>query len=211
MSNFSDISDVHIIDKWPSNASTEALIIESKTPSQIAYECENRKAGLFKNAWGYEIKPRMPRYAWMKLLLDQSARPSLYDDPDLQNEIKQGMFVLPKDKSAQEVTSDYLKELYAFTIKSLKQELGEEVVDATLIKFWFTMPAIWSDEAQVKTLAAAKEAGFGTREKDEICTIKEPEAAALATLSQTVLDWDSRVEVGLRGFCAGCVPVDLLV
>jgi hypothetical protein len=47
---------------------------------------------------------------------------------------------------------------------------------------WITLPAIWSDEAKDATLAAAKKAGFGNRVGDEVFTIAEPEAAAIATL-----------------------------
>ncbi|ESZ94268.1 hypothetical protein SBOR_5336 [Sclerotinia borealis F-4128] len=47
---------------------------------------------------------------------------------------------------------------------------------------WITLPAIWSEEAKYNTLSAAKSAGFGNRLMDEIHTIAEPEAAAIATL-----------------------------
>lgn len=46
------------------------------------------------------------------------------------------------------------------------------------------MPAIWSDQAKDATLQAAKNAGFGGRASDEIFTIAEPEAAAIATLKK---------------------------
>ncbi|TVY15152.1 Heat shock protein [Lachnellula arida] len=52
----------------------------------------------------------------------------------------------------------------------------------TPMECWITLPAIWSDEAKDATLAAAKKAGFGNREGDEVFTIAEPEAAAIATL-----------------------------
>jgi molecular chaperone DnaK (HSP70) len=195
MSNYNDISDVHMLKHWPTST-TESPVTETKTPSQIAYAAENSKSNLLQNAWGYQITPRMSRYAWMKLLLDQNALPSPYDDPHLKDEIQNGVFALPK--SAQDVTSDYVRELYTYTMKSLLEILfkgEEEVLDITPIKFWFTMPAIWSDEAQAKTLAAARAAGFGKREGDEICMIKEPEAAALATLSETTVDWDTSAKV----------------
>ncbi|OBT74407.1 hypothetical protein VF21_06831 [Pseudogymnoascus sp. 05NY08] len=49
---------------------------------------------------------------------------------------------------------------------------------------WITLPAIWSDEAKAATLTAAKNAGFGHNPHDEVFTIAEPEAAAIATLKK---------------------------
>ncbi|KAF7866851.1 hypothetical protein EAF04_005692 [Stromatinia cepivora] len=49
---------------------------------------------------------------------------------------------------------------------------------------WVTLPAVWSEEAKDATLKAAKNAGLGKRPGDEIYTIAEPEAAAIATLKE---------------------------
>ena len=49
---------------------------------------------------------------------------------------------------------------------------------------WITLPAIRSEEAKAATLAAAKNAGFGDNPKDQVFTIAEPEAAAIATLKK---------------------------
>ncbi|KAG4415113.1 hypothetical protein IFR04_011750 [Cadophora malorum] len=56
------------------------------------------------------------------------------------------------------------------------------VYESTPMECWVTLPAIWSEEAKVATLEAAKKAGFSSRPGDEIFTIAEPEAAAIATL-----------------------------
>jgi hypothetical protein len=192
-SKFDDISRIKSLNKWPSLG---APLNQEKAPSQIAYDTLNEATGLLERAWGYQIRPHIFRYSWMKLHLDKNAPKSDYDDPELYNEMgEKGVLGLPSGKSAQEVTADYLKELYTHLMDTLNLKFGKELLEMTAIKFWFTMPAVWSDEAQHKTLEAARNAGIGTREKDEICMIREPEAAALTTLKRTTVDYDSRLEV----------------
>ena len=79
---------------------------------------------------------------------------------------------------------------------SLAKRMSEQILKVTQIGFWFTMPAIWSDEAQYATKAAAEQAGFGEREHDRISMIREPEAAALSALKITADRFDSLLEVG---------------
>ena len=62
--------------------------------------------------------------------------------------------------------------------------MSKATFDMTPMECWITLPAIWSEEAKDATLTAAKNAGFGSRAGDEIYTIAEPEAAAVATLSK---------------------------
>ena len=189
-SKYANDSDIIAISEWPTRGPETEFT--AKTPTQIAYGDEND--GIPKNYWGYQIAPRMVRYAWIKLLLDNNALQSPYDDPDLQRDIKEGIIKFPQNRSAQEVTADYLKELYNFTMERLQRRYMN-MLDVTPIKFWFTMPAIWSDEAQVRTLAAAKEAGYGSRKDDEICIITEPEAAAIAIASSDSLGYKDGLKV----------------
>ena len=118
----------------------------------------------------------------MKLLLDKNTQLLEGDDPDLKSSIESGVFAMPEGRDVRDVTADFFKELYFFTMKNLKKDYPSKVIDLTPIKYWFTMPAIWSDEAQIKTLEAARRGGFASRKGDEVCMIPEPEAAALATL-----------------------------
>ncbi|KAF4626120.1 hypothetical protein G7Y89_g12042 [Cudoniella acicularis] len=192
-SKFDDIGNINSLNKWPSFG---APVTQEKVPSQIAYDTRNVATGLIERAWGYQIRPSVSRYAWMKLHLDRNAAKSDYDDPELYDEMDQGGELgLPAGRTAQDVTADYLKELYTYLMNTLGERFGTELLEMTAIKFWFTMPAVWSDEAQHKTLEAATKAKIGTRGKDEICMIREPEAAALATLKRTIVDWDTRLEV----------------
>jgi hypothetical protein len=103
-------------------------------------------------------------------LLDKNALPGEYDDPTLAKMSGHGMMKLPAFRDAEGVCEDFLREVY----KYVSSKLGREM----------TLPAIWSEEAKDSTLKAARRAGFGSRAGDDIFTIAEPEAAAIATLKK---------------------------
>lgn len=167
-----------------------------KTPSKIAYRSDNpedlddTKLGKNTEIWGFQVKPGMESYSWMKLLLDDHVKATKFDDASLSNAFGKlsvtsghGIMQLPFGKTATEVCADYLKCIYEFTMEELKRIWGPAVIKITPIEFWLTVPATWSDQAKKATKTAALLAGFGSRKKDEIFMITEPEAAAIATLS----------------------------
>ena len=167
-----------------------------KVPSQIAYQAENEK--LLKDTWGYEIPSTANRHCWTKLLLDQRTKAAVHDDPSLQGKSAMAALPVPHGKSPEDVVADYLTHLYEHCMGHLEKKMTGPVLKVTPIEFWFTMPAIWSDEAQYSTKAAAERAGFGssfTRENDTINMITEPEAAALAALKLTTDKYDDLLEV----------------
>lgn len=136
----------------------------------------------------------MKSYSWMKLLLDPTKSNSLTSENlDLMKE--DGLMAIPSFKQgASEVCSDYLREIYRYTISYLEKRLGAGVVQASPLDFWFTIPAMWSDKAKEDTLRVALNAGFKSRPKDEITIITEPEAAAIATLT-TLSDEENAYDV----------------
>jgi molecular chaperone DnaK (HSP70) len=117
-------------------------------------------------------------------LLDKNAEVGDYDDPALSSLSGQGLMTLPPFRDAGGVCEDYLRELRIFVVEKLQQKLGRAILEMTPMECWITLPAIWSEEAKVATLQAAKNAGFANRLGDEIFTIAEPEAAAVATLKK---------------------------
>lgn len=185
------------ISVWPNfDGST---IEGSKTPTQIAY-LTNQKS----KPWGYKLKPGIKPCAWMKYHLDKTGHPSTYDDPKLNQEIENGLFSAPTGKRVEDILVDYLKAILKYTVKKLKEEYQEEILDVTSIKFWLTKPAKWGDEAQIKLLraiqAAAREANFyGIRKEDKFGLISEPEAAAFATLADEESEYEGLIKV--RGLC----------
>lgn len=151
-------------------------------------------------SWGYNIKPGAIAYSWTKLLLDDQAAATEFDDPQLRSILDSGLLRLPPGKTAQEVTTDYLRELYKHTMSFLERKYSAGILRTMPIKFWFSMPAIWSDEAQYATRDAAKAAGFASRNGDQIFMVKEPAAAAIASLNQFIAKGPNKlVQV--------CIPV----
>lgn len=188
----SDAPMVEVVHEWPGNSSGYL----QKVPSQIAYKAENPQ--LDKDVWGYEIPPHVNRQYWTKLLLDKRAPVSKFDDSDLKDTLHLSALPLPQGKSPEIVVSDFLSHLYKHCMGLLEKRMTTGVLSATPIEFWFTMPAIWSDEAQYATKRAAERAGFGKsplRELDSINMITEPEAASIAALRSSAGTWDNLLEV----------------
>ena len=137
--------------------------------------------------------------SWFKLKLDRTAA-TRFDDPGLRESEGPGYLRLPRGKSARDVCTDYLKEIYKFTMSILEQRLSEGIIRVTPIEFWFTVPAMWSDAAKNDTMTAAKAAGFGVRPHDNIYLIPEPEAAAISTLKKlSPVGIEEQVSVSIFG------------
>lgn len=186
VNSISDI-DPCIITTWPGTGRDTDHVF--KTPSTIAYPEENKKIGTRR--WGFQVEPGMKFYSWTKLLLDKNAPLTKYDDPMLEQATKSGILQLPADKDAVTVVADYLTGVYEHIMRILEKGLTEPILSVSPIEFWFTMPAIWSDQAQAATREAAQKAGFGSRPgrlSDAIYMITEPEAAAIAALTRSTTD-----------------------
>jgi hypothetical protein len=174
----SDIDDINIISTWPGHSNSTTW----KTPTRLAYKREN--PGLDCNKWGFEVDPKLTSYSWTKLLLDKNAPVGDHDDPALSDMSGRGMMKVPSFRNAQGVCEDYLREMYLYVSGKLRQQMTSATFDMTPMECWITLPAIWTEEAKDATLKAATRAGFGGRPIDEIYTIAEPEAAAIATLKK---------------------------
>ena len=185
-------SDIEVITEWPSHLHVNNSY-RVKVPSRIHYG--GQRSG---NLWGYNIPPGSVAYSWTKLLLDQTVALDEFDDPSLRDFVGNGLLGLPAGKTPREVVTDYLSELYRHTMFVLERKITAEVLRVTPIEFWFTMPAIWSEEAQYATKNAAQRAGFQSRPKDKINMIREPAAAAIITLNELLSDdRSSLIEVSI--------------
>ncbi|KAI9643143.1 hypothetical protein NHQ30_008878 [Ciborinia camelliae] len=171
------IEDITIMSPWPGDPH-----VSWKTPTRIAYSRENSK--LQNNKWGFEVSSKLISYSWTKLLLDKNAAVRAHDDPSLAGTTGSGMLQLPKFRDAAGVCEDFLHEVYKHVSTKLRQQMTDLTFENTPMECWVTLPAVWSEEAKDATLKAAKNAGFGKRPGDEIYTIAEPEAAAIATLKE---------------------------
>lgn len=183
------MADVEVIKNWPGDNQGNY-----KTPSCIAYPDETR-AGFKNTKWGFDVPLDKTSYSWTKLLLDPSAKSTTHDDPALMEKLfGQGWMKLPPNKTAQEVCRDYLSRVYQYVNFKL-EELYPGALDLTPMEFWITVPAIWSDTAKAATRNAALEAGFGSRPGDDLFMITEPEAAALASLVESVDSYSDPIQV----------------
>jgi molecular chaperone DnaK (HSP70) len=195
-----DLSDIKLISTWPGpSRDTETVF---KTPSRIAYASENSRAT--KDRWGYQVEAGMTSYSWTKLLLDQGTPITKYDDSALENASKTGILQLPEGKTAVDVVADYLTEVYKHIINTISKQITEEALRITPLEFWFTVPAIWSDQAKSATRTAAQRAGFGAglhRPDDKVFLISEPEAAAITALRKyTTGGFEGEVKVSIPVF-----------
>lgn len=76
------------------------------------------------------------------------------------------------EKSAEELTTDYLAEVYKHVLYTLEQKIGAVILRTIPIEFCLTVPAIWSEAAKEKTLKACQKAGLNS--ESEIMLASEP-------------------------------------
>lgn len=155
LSNAADFKDIFPWTKYP-GASSHSAEHCVKAPTRIALKNENPE--LHGNAWGYQIEPGMKIYALTKLLLDEPALLSDYDDPDLYLPSGGEMMQLPKGKSAKDVATEYLKGMHKMFEDARNEKLGAQELPTD---FWLTVPASWSERAKLLTKKAAMDAGLG--------------------------------------------------
>ncbi|PYH70189.1 Hsp70 family protein [Aspergillus vadensis CBS 113365] len=113
-----------------------------------------------------------PVFKWLKLFLYDQEHPILRETPNP---------ALPDGVSSEQLVSDYLRQLYT-EIQNLivsprrSAELGTD--------FWFSQPASWSADNQRVFAKAVRDAGFGSKEADNLFFLTEAEAAALYFIHQ---------------------------
>lgn len=136
----------------------------------------------------------------MKLLLDPK-QATKYDDPSLKASEGQGVLSKPRGKTAVDLCADYLAKIATFSYDTLKRKFSPEIIAISPLEFWFTVPALWSDEAKSDTLRAAEKAAkTAAIFKDATVStflIAEPEAAAVATIS-ALTEGGSRLQIKVR-------------
>jgi len=128
----------------------------------------------------------MKTYAWTKLLLDDRALPTEYDDPDLNKAAGNGLMRLPIGRTAKDVVTEYLRGMYAMYRRAVIEKIGEDKLEDMPVDYWLTVPATWTERAKLITKAAALDAGFASRPIDTLRLIPEPEAAAHLALKSSI-------------------------
>ncbi|EZF62829.1 hypothetical protein H107_04705 [Trichophyton rubrum CBS 202.88] len=146
----SDAKDVIVIGTWPGPSRDSETVF--KAPSRIAYPLDNPANSTIR--WGFQVEPGMTTYSWTKLLVDRNIALGEFDDPTLEEASKTGILQLSCGKSAVGVVADFLKEVRAHVLKMIEKRITKEMLGITPIEYWFTVPAIWSDQAKAQTKAA---------------------------------------------------------
>ncbi|OCT48830.1 hsp70-like protein [Cladophialophora carrionii] len=172
--------DVEVIQKWPGGLAG----IAQKVPSRIAYAEENHDIG-DEDRWGYDVDAGFLSCSWFKLLLDENTQKTEFDDPLLQQAVGKSLMRIKPGKDAKDVTTDFLRLLHDYIMSQMQKVVGKTAMEQTAFRFQFTLPAVWSLHARESTLAAARAAGFASRESDELFFTEEPEAAFLWTIKST--------------------------
>ncbi|GLA35908.1 hypothetical protein AnigIFM63309_001291 [Aspergillus niger] len=119
-------------------------------------------------AWAHDARNgKDPVFKWLKLFLYDQEHPILRETPNP---------ALPDGVSSERLVSDYLRQLYARIQKlivslRLSAEIGTD--------FWFSRPAGWSADNQEIFAKAVRDAGFTSKENDNLFFLTEAEAAAL--------------------------------
>ncbi|KAK4103458.1 actin-like ATPase domain-containing protein [Parathielavia hyrcaniae] len=155
-------SRMEVIASWESDLHSTSD--EEKTPSAISFGTNN------KVSWGYNISLYAEQVKWFKLLL--------IDDKDLPDDVKDSV----KIKEARA----YLKKHNKSANERITETVSRNLVNYSKFHIVITIPAIWPEYARVRMRNAASDAGMlGKRiaGDTELSFISEPEAAALATLS----------------------------
>lgn len=157
---------IEVIQDWPSCHTIVGT--KDQVPSEISYT----EDGI---VYGALIPPNVQRHIWTKLELDT---PQLEDPAKLSN-------VNGTQDSAVQVVSDFLAEVKVHLVKNLDRRYGRELWKTLPITLVVTVPAVWSDAAEDRTLDAVRQAGFnnsGFPQLKRVVTITEPEAAAIYTI-----------------------------
>ncbi|KAJ5721018.1 uncharacterized protein N7483_008952 [Penicillium malachiteum] len=156
-----------------------------KIPSVLTYTQDN--PNLQERVWGFSAEYQPNAISWFKLFLDG----------DNENEIASweavtihwarslGILSLPSGMSPIDVISDYLVALKVSIWNHLKEKLtrADKSLETSTIRFCFTIPGYWSQEAKDDMLIAIKRAGFGSRDCDNVCLLTESGAAIIFALS----------------------------
>lgn len=110
--------------------------------------------------WGQVARTgKDPVFKWLKLFLYDQEHPILRETPNP---------ALPDGVSSEQLVSDYLRQLYT-EIQNLivsprrSAELGTD--------FWFSQPASWSADNQRVFAKAVRDAGFGSKEADNLFSL----------------------------------------
>ena len=183
---------MEVVTSWDSELHSSAD--EEKAPTAISFDPKG------KVSWGYNIPFDAEQGKWFKLLLIDDK--DLPDDVRNSAKLKQARGYLKKhNKTPIEVISQYLRLLWNHCNQRIIEMVSRSLVNYSKFHIVVTIPAIWPEYARGRMREAAKEAGMLEKRiagETKLSFISEPEAAALATLSDMEGRCDIKVSSVLR-------------
>jgi len=192
------IERMEVISSW--DAEFHSSSDEEKTPTAISFGPKKRVT------WGYNIPYEAEQARWFKLLL--------IDDKDLPEEvqgstrIKEARAYLRKhNKEPIAVIANFLRLLWNHCNQRITETVSRNLVNYSKFHIVITLPAIWPDYARRRMEEAASQAGMLAKRvagDTQLSFISEPEAAAVATLSDMDGRCDIKVSLSSNFFSGGC-------
>lgn len=180
---------VNIVTSWKSSFTFNSD--KEKVSTTISYADKNEAP-----LWGYAAPIGATTLNWFKLCIIDTEDIPLYLRAS--THLQKIMDALKRlETHAVEVISDYLRELWKYTIGCIERAEGASIVELSAFKVIVTLPAIWPAYAQFRMKEAILKAGILNLRNATDTTlefISEPEAAALATLR----DMSDRADMSVR-------------
>lgn len=171
------IEHMEVVASWDSELHSNST--EHKAPTAISFGAKS------KVQWGYGVAAEAEQLKRFKLLL--------IDDRDLPKDVRKSKkikeareFLKKHNKTATEVVALFLRHLWNHSIQRITTSIGRSLVNFSKFHVVITLPAIWPEYARARVREAADRAGMLGRRiagKTALSFVSEPEAAALATLS----------------------------
>jgi len=176
-----DKKEIQLISNWPGQP---VLGISNKVPTAVTYRTTEPHDFI---SWGFEATGRRNReesepFTWFKLLLQPPTASSEIDMAAHSPELSTITRLLENyGKTAEDVTADYLREIWNYTRRQLGQILGENFMTDYSVRVVLTIPAVWTPSSIKLARRLAHRAGF----PEHIELVPEPEAAAVAVLRES--------------------------
>lgn len=145
--------------------------------------------------WGYSVPPGDDSIRWFKLLLlDEDDMKQYLSTVAMSHLAKMRKNIEASGKEVLDIIADYLRLLWNHTIEKVESHLTAGTVARTTFKVVVTVPAIWKGYVRSRMRLAVQRAGIldartCPEDSDQapgpttLCFISEPEAAALASLT----------------------------
>lgn len=185
---------LRVVNDWPNPNSSVAN--QDKVPSKLSYQNGSPWH------WGNKVDTKELSLSWFKLLLDSQNEIGKSSD-NVSGTLRQ---LTALGKSAEDITVDFLRLIWQYTKDDIRKLRGDDWADMYKLRAVLTVPAIWSPNAQDKTLSIARRAGL----PDGVSLVSEPEAAALAILREKKEEGELQVGDCFVVCDAGGGTVDLI-